>query len=195
VGGKVGRSVPALQHGSDREPVVLTDGDEPALADEGVDLGLIQAAIVDVHPHGVAGQEQMRGIPVELGTLMRSQGVFHGQLVQAELTGQRVELLLGGGTQIYPYHGVGLVEVLRDVGDGKALGLERALAVHPGPGIAHDIPSPPQRLHERDRSGRPGRLCLVAYAVAPGGCLSQVSPILDTPSGSQTLIGPCIYQD
>jgi hypothetical protein len=128
VGGKVGRTVPTLQHGSDRELVALTDGNEPAPADEGVDLGLLQAAIVDVHPHAVAGQEQVRRIPVQLGTLMRPQGVFHGQLVQAELTGERVELLLGRGAQVHPDHGVRLVEVLRDVGHGKALSLERALA-------------------------------------------------------------------
>ena len=80
-----------------------------------------------------------------------------------------MELLLGRGAQVHPDHGVGLVEVLRDVGDGKALGLERALAVHPGPGIAHAIP-PPHRSDITSAIGRwrSGRLCLAAHAVAPG---------------------------
>ena len=44
----------------------------------------------------------MRRIAVQLGALMRSQGVFDGQLVRAELTGERVELLLGRGAQVHP---------------------------------------------------------------------------------------------
>jgi hypothetical protein len=138
VGGEVGRAVPALQHGLDREPVALADGDEPALADERVDLGRFQAAVGDVHVHGVAGQEQVRGVAVELGTLMRSQGVFDSQLVQAELSGELVELQLRGGAQVHPHHGVGPLEVVGDLGDGEVLGLEDALAVRPGHGIAHD---------------------------------------------------------
>ena len=42
VDGEVGRAVPALQHGIDRETMVLADGDEPALVDERVDLGLVE---------------------------------------------------------------------------------------------------------------------------------------------------------
>ena len=41
---QVGRAVPALEHRVDREAVVLADGDEPALVDERVDLGLVEVA-------------------------------------------------------------------------------------------------------------------------------------------------------
>ena len=120
VGGQVGRAVPALQHGSDREPVVLADGDEPAPADERVDLCRLQDAVVGVHADGLAGQEQVGGVAVELGALVWSQGVLHGELVQAELAGEGVELLPGGGAQVDPDHRVPLVQVLGDVGDGEA---------------------------------------------------------------------------
>ena len=50
-----------------------------------------------------------------------------------------MELLLRRSAEVHPHDGVGLLEVLGDVGDGEALGLEHTLAVHPGHGIAHDI--------------------------------------------------------
>jgi len=87
-----GRSVPPLEHWMDREPVVLADGDEPAVVDERIDLRLIETATLDVDAHSMARQEQMRCVPVELGTLVRFQGVFDGKLVQPELSGQLVKL-------------------------------------------------------------------------------------------------------
>ena len=70
VHGEVGGAVPALEHGVDREAVVLADGDQPARADERVDLGLVERAALDVDPDRVAGQEQVGGVAVELGPLV-----------------------------------------------------------------------------------------------------------------------------
>ena len=90
--GEIRRTVPTGEHGVDREPVVLADGDEPTVVDEGVDLGLVETAAVGVDAHRVAGQEEMRGIRVELGSLMGAERVLDRELVQAEFTGQLVKL-------------------------------------------------------------------------------------------------------
>ena len=82
-------------------------------------------------------EEQVRGIAVELRALVRPESVLDGQLVQAELVGELVELRDRGAAEVHPHHGVRLSEVLRDVGDGEALGVKHTLAVHPGRGITH----------------------------------------------------------
>ena len=82
----------------------------------------------------------MRGVPVELRPLVGPERVLDRQLVQPELAGELVELLLGGPAQVDPDHRVGLLEVVGDVGNREALGLERSLAIHPGQGSAHDPP-------------------------------------------------------
>ena len=76
----------------------------------------------------------MRGVVVDLGSLVGSQGIFDGQLVQPELVGELVELLPGGLAEVDPDDGVGPLEVLGHVGDGEVLGFERPFAVHPGSG-------------------------------------------------------------
>ncbi len=73
---------------------------------------------------------------------MRPERVFDGELVQAELTSELVELLLRGPAEVDPYHRVGFLKMLGDVGQGKPLGLENAFAVHPGHGIAHEYGPP-----------------------------------------------------
>ena len=105
VGGEVGRAVPALEHGVDREPVVLADRDEPALVDERVDLGLVEAPCLGVDAHGMAREEQVGRVVVELGSLVGAEGVLDGELVQAELAGELVELLLGGSAEVDPDRG------------------------------------------------------------------------------------------
>ena len=139
VGGEVGGAVPALEHRLDREPVVLADGDQPPLADEGVDLGLVEAAGLGVDPDRVAGQEQVGGVAVELRALVGPERVLDGELVEAELGGQLVELFLGGAAEVDPHHGVGLLEVIGHVGEREALGVEDTLAIHPRQCITHDV--------------------------------------------------------
>ena len=81
----------------------------------------------------------MGGVAVELGALVGPERVLDGELVQAELAGELVELFLRGAAEVDPHHGVGLLQVLGDVGDREALGLEDPLAIHPGHGITHDV--------------------------------------------------------
>jgi hypothetical protein len=114
-----------------RELVVVADGDQPAGPDERVDLGLVEGGRLLVVAGGVAGQEQMRLVLVELGTLVRLQHVLDGQFVQAQLDGQLIDLLLGRAAQVEPHHGVVAFEVLGDVGDREALPVQDPLAVHP----------------------------------------------------------------
>jgi hypothetical protein len=142
VGGEVRRAVPALKHRRDREAGVLANGAEPALVDEGINLGLVEFSALDVDPHSVAGEEEVGRVPVELGALVRTKGIFDGELVQAQLGRELVELLLRGSAQVHPHDGVGLVEALRDIGEGEPLRLKNPLSIHPGHGIAHED-SPP----------------------------------------------------
>ena len=79
-----------------------------------------------VDAHRVAGQEQVGGVAVELGALMGSEGVLDRELVQTELAGELVQLLLRRAAEVDPHDGVGMLEVLGDVGDGEALGFEDA---------------------------------------------------------------------
>jgi hypothetical protein len=65
--------------------------------------------------------------------------------VQAELTGEFIELFLRGGTEVRPYQGVGLFEVRRNVCDAEAVRLEHPRAVHPGRRIGHRILLPQRR--------------------------------------------------
>jgi len=81
-------------------------------------------------------------VPVELGALVRTKGIFDGELVQAQLGRELVELLLRGSAQVHPHDGVGLLEALRDIGEGEPLRLKNPLSIHPGHGIAHED-SPP----------------------------------------------------
>ena len=72
-----------------------------------------------VDPHRVAGQEQVGRVVVELGALVGAEGVLDGELVQAELAGELVELRLRRAAEVDPHHRVGLLQVVGDVGDGK----------------------------------------------------------------------------
>ena len=88
----------------DREAVVLADGDQPPLVDERVHLGRGQHAVV-VEPHGLARQEEVVRVAVELRPLVGAQRVLDGQLVEAELVAQLVELLGRGPAQVHPHDG------------------------------------------------------------------------------------------
>nr|WP_255566480.1 hypothetical protein [Iamia sp. SCSIO 61187] len=49
----------------------------------------------------MARQEQVPGVVVELRSLMRAEGVFDGELVQAELGVELGELLPGGRAEVH----------------------------------------------------------------------------------------------
>ena len=78
---------------------------------------------------------------IELRALVRAERVLDRELVQAELGGELVELLLRRAAEVDPHHRVGLLEVVRHVGDGKVLRLQHAVSVHPSAGLAHAFSS------------------------------------------------------
>ena len=100
------------------------------MVDERVDLGLDQRGFVGIDTNRVGGQEQVRLVVVELGSLMRAERVLDGQLVEAELVGELVELLLRRTAQVDPHHGVGFGEVVGHLCDREVLGLEHPVAIH-----------------------------------------------------------------
>lgn len=73
----------------------------------------------------------MGGVAVELRTLMRTESIFDGQLMQTELTGKLVKLFLGGTAYVDPHHRVRLHQVLGDVGNWEASASE-AFTIQPG---------------------------------------------------------------
>jgi hypothetical protein len=85
-------------------------------------------------PHAVAGEEGVGGVGVELGPMVGLEGVLHRERVQAELVGQLVQLVDRRPAQVDPDHRARPLQVVGDVGDREALGLQDALAVHPGVG-------------------------------------------------------------
>ena len=87
-----------------------------------------------VEAHGVARQEQMGGVMVDLRSLMRPERVLDREFVQAQLVGQRVHVFRGGRAEVDPDDGVRLLEVVGHLGDRKVLRLENTLSVHPGLG-------------------------------------------------------------
>ncbi len=98
---------------------------------------------------------------VDLGTLVGSERVLDGELVQAELVGELVQLLLGRSAEVHPHDGVGTLQVLGDVGDRKALRLEHAFAVHPR--VGHGSVLRPDFPNRADRHG--DRQCARAAAL------------------------------
>ena len=76
----------------------------------------------------------MGGVVVELRALVRAERVLDRELVQAELVRQLVQLVRGGVAEVDPDDGVRTGEVVRHVREREALGLQHALAVHPGVG-------------------------------------------------------------
>ena len=64
---------------------------------------LSQLAAVDVDPDGVARQEEVVGVVVQLGALVLVEGVLDRQLVQAELGRQLVQLVGRRAAQVDPH--------------------------------------------------------------------------------------------
>ena len=84
----------------------------------------------------------MGGVVVDLRALVGPERVLDRELVEAELAGELVQLLLRRTAEVDPHDRVGLLEILRDVGDGEVLRLEDPLAVHPGVRRAHGARRP-----------------------------------------------------
>ena len=74
----------------------------------------------------------MGRVPVELGSLVGAERVLDRELVQTEFARKLVKLFLRWTAEIDPYSGLGLLEILRHVGDREALCFENAASVRPG---------------------------------------------------------------
>ena len=101
VDGKVGRTVPALEHWFNAKGRVLAHGDEPATVDEHVHFCFVQPAGAHVDTCCVTGEEQVRVVPIQLGSLA-AENVLYRELVQRESGGQAVELLPGRVAEVNP---------------------------------------------------------------------------------------------
>ena len=128
---EVGAVVPALDQVVDVEAVVLADGDEGLGGDEGGELAADQLRRRPVEPHGVGGEEQVIGVPVQFGPLMALDGVLDRERVQPELLGQDGQVSVVGVVQVEPDRHPLLPEELTDLGDSEALHLQRSVAVEP----------------------------------------------------------------
>lgn len=90
-------------------------GDEPAVADEDIELDRAQAGLLDVELHGVGDEEHVLLVVDVLVALVRIEGVLDREVVQPELVGQAVQLLLRRIVEIDPHD---VVTVREQVGDG-----------------------------------------------------------------------------
>src|SRR4051812_991042 len=68
---------------------------------------------------------------------MFAERVFHGELVEPELLGQRVEIFLGRAGEIDPHDDVAQCQLIRDGADREVLFDEDALAVRACSAFAH----------------------------------------------------------
>src|SRR5688572_14718899 len=77
-------------------------------------------------------KEEVRLVVIEFGSLMLAERVLNGQLVESELLGEHVQLVLRGRAHVDPNDCVGFGEEVGDVRDRKVLGLDHPVAVHAG---------------------------------------------------------------
>jgi hypothetical protein len=115
MGGQVGPGVPAVQDLGDVEPVVLADGDQCTRGQEGGQLAGDQLSGAGVEADGVRGQERVVGVTVQLGPLVRVDGVFDRQGVQLELAGDQRPLIGLGCYEVDPDHRARFPEVFGDL--------------------------------------------------------------------------------
>jgi len=150
--------VPAGHDPVDVEPVVLADGDQRPLGYEHRDLAGLQLAAGDVEADGVGAEEQVGLVAVELWPLVLVDRILDRQRVQPELLRHRRQVVLVGGAQVQPDNRAWHGEVVGDVGDREALGLQDAVAVHPGPFHTHSLSARrPLRGRARLMQGWPDR--------------------------------------
>jgi hypothetical protein len=123
----------------------------------------VAASRVAVSGDGVGAEEQVGRVVVELGPLGLVQGVFDGQLVQAELGVDHGEV---GGcrlAQVQPHDRCRVAEVPGDVSDGDVVQHAGPVPVQPGPGPGLD----PDRRTDSLRSPRFGSAVIGPVPVRP----------------------------
>ena len=100
----------------------------------------------------VGVHEQVRVIAVELRALVLVDGVLDGQRVQAQLLGDRRQLLAGRLAVVQPHKRVGFGDVVGDLADREVLAHQLAVAIEPRASHARTIRSAPDRLTPRTRA-------------------------------------------
>ena len=88
---------------------------EPTVTDEQVDLDRLQFGVSDVQLHGVTRQEHVTLEVHVLVALVLVQRIFHGELVQAELVGEQLQIAASRRVDVDPQHGRRLFQQLGDV--------------------------------------------------------------------------------
>jgi hypothetical protein len=93
--------------------------------------------VVAVEVHGVARQEQVARVAIDLRALVRLEGVLDGHGMQVELAGQPGEVVGRRVHEVDPDDRVGLGESLGHVREREVLGVEDPGPVAPGAHVAH----------------------------------------------------------
>ena len=101
----------------------------------------------DLRPQcgSVDGEEGVRGVAGGLGPLATRDHVLDRVLVEAEFVGELADDPMVRVAHVHPDQRALLVEVLRNVGEGKVLGLQLAIEPQTGPAVVtHEstLPTP-----------------------------------------------------
>ena len=83
----------------------LVHGDQPALADERVDLVGAQLGRLDVELDGVADEKEVVVVVDVLVALVPLEGVLDGEVVEAQLRGQHLHVPRRRVVEIHPHRG------------------------------------------------------------------------------------------
>ena len=90
-----------------------------------------------VEPHGVARQEQVARVVVDLRPLVRLDGVLDRQCVQPQLVGEPREVGLVGMEEVDPHDHALVGQALGHLGDREVLVGQHAVAVRTGAHVTH----------------------------------------------------------
>ncbi len=99
----------SLRVGAELATFAVADRDHVVLSDEDRDLpGLDGVVLVDVPECPEDHEDEVAGVPLELGALVRRECILDGERVQVEGVGYLLELGCGGFVQAHPDEAVRL---------------------------------------------------------------------------------------
>ena len=90
-----------------------------------------------VDADGMARQEEVGLVVIELRPLVLGQRVFDRELVQAELVLRAHRAAPWTAAKVDPHEGVRLLEIFGHIGDRKVLRLEDPASIHPRMALTH----------------------------------------------------------
>ncbi len=108
----------------------VADGDHEVAVDEQQDLARLDVVAVVHVADGLEDDEQGVAVDLELGPLVRVDGVLDRQLVQVELARDGVELLLGGLEDADPHERAVALGGLAGLGEREIARAAAAVLVH-----------------------------------------------------------------